>query len=233
VPDPHAGAPGALPRRVAAGGAPPPVALGRLPSGPRDTSGGALAPYEYLLPLVSVLVGLALADLLTSVHRLLRARRLVRWDWLPMAAALLAALLILDLWWGFYGHLGRESITFASFLPAFAQLTVLFLVSAAVLPDRIPTEGLDLRAFYDANRVYVWTLLAAYLAIILAYNASVYQPRGAGPIAAALDFLPNLLTLGLLIGLAATRRRMVHAVGLFLLLAVAILSWWGRQLGPL
>jgi hypothetical protein len=191
-----------------------------------------LAPYEYLLPLVSVLVGLALADLLTSVHRLLRARRLVRWDWLPMAAALLAALLILDLWWGFYGHLGRATVGFGAFLPAIAQLTVLFLLTAAVLPDRVPPEGVDLRAFYEANRTYFWGLLAGYLVIILAYNASVYQPRGVGPLAVALDFLPNLLLLAVCVGLAVTGRRTLHSVALAVLLAVSIAAWWGRQLGP-
>jgi hypothetical protein len=191
-----------------------------------------LAPYEYLLPLVSVLVGLALADLLASVHRLLRARQRVRWDWLPLAAALLAALLILDLWWGFYGHLGMATVKFGAFLPAIAQLTLLFLLTAAVLPDHVPPEGVDLRAFYDSNRAYFWTLLAGYIVIILTYNASIYQPRGTGPLAMALDFLPNLFLLAVCLGLAVTGRRTLHAVALVLLLAVSFVTWWGRQLGP-
>jgi hypothetical protein len=191
-----------------------------------------LAPYEYLLPLVSVLVGLALADLLTSVHRLLRARKRVRWDWLPLAAAVFAALLILDLWWGFYGHLGRASITFGSFLPAIAQLVVLFLLTAAVLPDRMPEEGLDLRAFYETTRAYFWLLMVTYMVLIVAYNVSVYQPREAGTVAAVLDFLPNLLLLGLFAGLATIRRRAFHAVALVFLLGWLLLHWWGRQLGP-
>ena len=57
-----------------------------------------MSPFEYLLPLISVLVGLAVADLATSLHWLLQARRRVQWDWLPLLAAILAVLAVLDLW---------------------------------------------------------------------------------------------------------------------------------------
>jgi hypothetical protein len=62
-----------------------------------------MSPFEYLLALVSILIGLAIADLSMSLHRLLRARHHVKWDWLPLAAASLVMLLILEFWWIFYG----------------------------------------------------------------------------------------------------------------------------------
>ncbi|CAN5637900.1 hypothetical protein BH23BAC4_BH23BAC4_07100 [soil metagenome] len=180
-----------------------------------------------------MLVGLGLADLLMSVHRLLRARRIVRWDWLPLAAALLAALLILDLWWGFYGHLGMATVTFGAFLPAIVQLIFLFLLTAAVLPDRVPPEGLNLRAYYEGNRTYFWVLLAGYIVTILTYNASNYAFGGTAPLAVLRDFLPNLFLLSLCIGLAVSGRRAFHAIALLFLVAVSIAMWWGRQLGPM
>jgi H+/Cl- antiporter ClcA len=61
-----------------------------------------LSPFEYLLALVSILIGLAVADLSSSLHRLLRARRRVRWDWLPLAGAFLVILLILEFWWNLW-----------------------------------------------------------------------------------------------------------------------------------
>ena len=60
-------------------------------------------PFEYLLPLISVIVGLSITDLATSLHRLLRARRRVEWDWLPLATALLALLMVLNAWWDSIG----------------------------------------------------------------------------------------------------------------------------------
>lgn len=68
-----------------------------------------MTPFEYLLALVSILIGLAVADLATCMHRLLRARSRVRWDWLPLASALIVMLLILQFWWGFY-RLGTSPV---------------------------------------------------------------------------------------------------------------------------
>ncbi len=43
-----------------------------------------MSPFECLLALVSILVGLAVADLSISFHHLLRARHRIRWDWLSL-----------------------------------------------------------------------------------------------------------------------------------------------------
>jgi len=48
-----------------------------------------VSPFECVLPMVSILVGLAIGDLSLGLHRLLRARSRVDRDWLPLAAALL------------------------------------------------------------------------------------------------------------------------------------------------
>ena len=45
--------------------------------------------FEYITVLASIVVGLAIADLATSAHRLLRAGGRVRWDWIAPTAALL------------------------------------------------------------------------------------------------------------------------------------------------
>ncbi|MBC8451106.1 MAG: hypothetical protein H8D72_00190 [Planctomycetes bacterium] len=138
-----------------------------------------MSPFEYILPLVSVLVGLAIADLAVSLHRLLRARGRVQWDWLPLAAALLAVMAVLEVWWLFYGL--QEATTFNSlggFLPMTAQLILLFLLNAAALPDDVPDEGLDLRAFYVANSPYFWTLYGAYAGLAGLIRVGAYLTKG-------------------------------------------------------
>ena len=47
-----------------------------------------MTPFAYLLVLVSIVMSLAMADISTSLHRLLRARRQVRSHWLTPAAGL-------------------------------------------------------------------------------------------------------------------------------------------------
>ena len=195
-----------------------------------------MTPFEYILPLVSVLVGLAVADLAVSLHRLLRRRRRVRWDALPLATALLAVLAVLEVWWIFYD--AREAAYFTTlggFLPLAAQLFLLFLLNAAALPDDVPAEGLDLRAFYDANGPYFWSLFAAYIAFILVTRVVGFTgaglPEGTGAVQAALGLLPNVVLLVLFIALARVRRRAFHAVAVTALLGLFLAEWAGLRLG--
>jgi len=65
-----------------------------------------MGPFEYLLILAVVVLGLALSDLAMSVHRLLAAGKRVRWDWLAPLAALVAFLKIVTQWWVWFGAAG-------------------------------------------------------------------------------------------------------------------------------
>jgi hypothetical protein len=189
-----------------------------------------MSPFEYLLALVSILIGLAIADLSMSLHRLLRARRHVAWDWLPLAAALLVMLLILEFWWVFYG-LGTSPVfmTYGAFLLLGASLVSMFLLASAALPDEVPAEGLDLRAYYDSNARYVWTLFALFVMLMIAVEV-VADP--ADVLAAVLNVrtLLNLLLVALLALLAAVRHRRLHAILVPLLLGYLLWQWSGLHL---
>ena len=189
-----------------------------------------MTAFEYILPLVSVLVGLALADLAVSLHRLLRARRRVRWDGLPLAAALLAALTVLNLWWGLFSSQELAFYqTLGGFLPLAAMLVVLFLLNAAALPDAVPDEGLDLRAFYDANGPYFWSLYATLIAIVVVHLVAARLAEGlsVGP----RDYVNNLFLLGLFVVLARVRHRALHAVAVAVLLVLFLSEWTRMSLG--
>lgn len=195
-----------------------------------------MTPFEYILPLISVIVGLAVADLAVSLHRLLRARRRVRWDWLPLATALLAALALLEVWWIFYASQEADFFTtLGGFLPLAAQLVLLFLLNAAALPDAVPTEGVDLRAFYDANGSYFWTLYAVYVAFVITIKVvgivSTSTPGAMGMAHAALALVPNLVLLALFVILAKVRRRTLHVVVVLALLGLFLAQWSGLRLG--
>ncbi|PEN12709.1 hypothetical protein CRI94_11820 [Longibacter salinarum] len=199
------------------------------------TSESIVSPFEYLLPLTSVLVGLAIADLATSLHRLLEARRRVQWDWLPLLAALLALLAVLDLWWGFYGYTGRSEWEFAQFLPIFVQLVILFLLCASALPDEVPSDdGLDLHVFYQSNGSYFWFLYAAYIFSILAQDAFTYAasglPEQMSTVSVLAGSIPNLLLIALFVGLALVHRRWLHMVAVPGLIVYQIVEWSGRVL---
>lgn len=191
--------------------------------------------FDYILPLVSVLVGLALADLAISANRLLRARRRVRWDGLVVALAMLTAMMVLNFWWSLYSRQGFEGYaTFIGFLPVVASLLVLYFLCAAVLPDEVPADGFDLRAFYEENAGYVWTLFGAYVLTLMidrAVRTAAGLPPGIGSVgevaASVLFEVPYLILCGVAV---AVRRRWVHVTVLVLIVGSLVSFWAGLRL---
>lgn len=193
-----------------------------------------MTPFEYLLSLISVLVGLAIADLVTSLHRLLRARERVRWDWLPLAAALLAVLAVLEFWWVFFQQQEMELgglARIAGFLPVAGQLVLLFLMNAAALPDEVPAEGLDLSAFYEEQRSYFWGLYALYIASVITLRVATLVGAGWEAGDWLVSVLPNAVVLASFVALALTGRRWLHTAIILLWLVVFNVNWWRLTLG--
>ena len=190
-------------------------------------------PFAFLLPLVSVLVGLAVTDVAKSLHVLLRARRRVRWDALPLVAAFVAVLTTFNLWWRLFGSADPAPyLTLGGFLPLAAQLLVLYLLNAAALPDEVPPDGLDLRAFYEANAPYFWTLFGVHVVILV--GVRTVQFASAGPTADGAGFagllLTNLAALASFVVLATVRRRWVHVATVAVLVVLAFTGWSGLTL---
>lgn len=190
-----------------------------------------MSAFEYLLPFVSILVGLAVADLSVSLHRLLRARRRVRWDWLPLAASALVLLLILQFWWSFF-HFGQGDLwsRYGPFMLLTVSLVSIFLLASAALPDEVPETGVDLRAYYLENGPYFWGLFAAFMVLATVTNGLPVFGR-IPPAELVASLVPNLILVVLLGSLAVVRSRLYHAVLVLFLLVMLGLHWSQLQLG--
>lgn len=184
---------------------------------------------EYVSVLVSIVIGLAVADVLASLHRLLRARSRVQWDWAaPLATALVLMLLVM-MWWSFYRP-DDTTPTIGDFLPSFVLLVLLFLLAGAALPDEVPPAGLNLRAYYDSNGSYFWTLFAATLAWVLLTEIVGGLVQGSGIAPLLRSNLVDFAVLAVFVSLIFVRRRWWHAVA-FVLLASGPIGWVARSLG--
>jgi len=184
-----------------------------------------MSPFEYELILVTIIVGLAITDKLVSLHRLLRSRTKVRWHWLPLVAALLVLLTLLQFWWGFY-RLGRTEIwgQYGAFLLLLLQLILMFLLACAALPDD-EREGADLQAYYAHNRRYFWTLFSLVALMATVTNLVGTTPR-ALPSILLHKGIPNALYIAVMLTLAFVRAKPVHYVLVPLLLLVMLVGWF-------
>jgi hypothetical protein len=173
---------------------------------------------------VSIVVGLALADMAHSLHRLLRAGRRVRWDFLTPMTALLVTASVVNVWWTADLVFGK-ALTLAAFLPNLASLAALFLLASATLPDEVPAGGLSLRNYYLDNRRYFWGLFILWVLALVINEAmtSAAQGRKGDEILRAVG--PNLPFLPLFGLLMWIRRPWFHTVTLAFCLVVVVGSW--------
>lgn len=136
---------------------------------------------EYVLSLMAIISGLAITDLISSLHRLLRARKRVRWDWLPLVVAMFTAMALTVSWfvsWQVNAVQNYNPPFWRFFFLTLGQLVPLYLAAAAALPDEVPAEGLDLKQFYAENSRYVWGALTAMMLMFMITGSVLQLLRG-------------------------------------------------------
>ena len=179
--------------------------------------------FGYLAAFVTIVLALGLTDLLTSLHRLIRHARIVRWAALPLTAA---TLILLALFSEFFTIWQLTLVNEISFIGLFVHLLptfFVFLAASAVLPDAIEGEAFDLDAFYFDTRRYL------YLTLGLAFACDA--PRAMLADSSDLEgvllgiALPTLVVASVFVAMAVSRRRWVHWAGLTFVLAIVILNF--------
>ena len=189
---------------------------------------GGMSAFEYTSVMASIIIGLALVDVLVSLNRLIRAGGLVRWHWAAPVASALVVLTLIQVWWSLYSP-QDTGLTIGQFLPLLVELVILFLLAAAALPDEVSADGVDLKAYYHRNGPYFWSLFTAALAWPIIMDIIESATKGA-----VLDFLSGrLVDLGVLVVFASLifiRRLWWHAIAM-LLLSAGPIGWLSRSLG--
>lgn len=185
---------------------------------------------EFLLGFVGIIIGLGVADLLTSLHRLLRAGRQVRWHWATPSLAILMLLVTLVLWWwSFLWFSEVRSATIADFIPKFLVLVVGFLMMASALPDDVPDSGIDLRQFYLSSRIHLWSLMSVTLGAVVVIYCVDHWSVGVTRLLAIT--WPSMVSFALAVVAASTARARVHAFAIGWILVVTIYNNLSMPIG--
>jgi len=167
-------------------------------------------------------VALAVADLLTSVHRLIRARDRVTWRLVPLLAAAFIFLTLMTEFFEIWRFTRFTHISFYGLLFNMSEPLLAFLAASAVLPDEVPPEGLDLNTFYFRERAYVWGALFLGLLANVAINLLERPARLDLAIADNQRFWAEMVAMAILIGLPIwSRSRWIHAICIAGLLLIA------------
>ena len=175
-----------------------------------------VTPFEHLTVLVSIVLGLGLTHLLSSLHRVIQASRHVRLYWLSLVWVVLIFVSQIEWWWAIFAQRQNMQWNFFYFLFVLLSPVSLYLASAFALPDIEPGESYDLREYYYDNRGWFFGTVAAgpaLDAIRRGIEAGTWRDFGAQS---------NAVSVVLLIVLCISRRPVVLAIvtmltgGLFL-----------------
>jgi len=176
--------------------------------------------FNYLAVLISIILGLGIAQLLTSVGRCIEQRKALR-SFLPaMIWAGILLLIHVQTWWSMFGLRSLPQWTFVQFIAVLLQPITLYLLAIVVLPGQSATS-LDLRANYFAQRSWFFGLLLALLVLSVVKDLVV---AGALPGGVNLAFHAALVAVSV-VALATARDRVHHALAA--LAAIAILAYVG------
>lgn len=135
------------------------------------------AATNHSVTLISIIVGLSLTALLGNLYRLIRERKRVAWDALPLAWSAFLLLFVLNYWWALVGGLaGSQRFTnVAEFGLLLAPPMLLFIACSAALPRFDAGEVFDMRSAYQNERRVLFLALALYQ---LSIWATIILTRG-------------------------------------------------------
>lgn len=123
--------------------------------------------FSYLSVLLSIILGLAITQILQGYRALILARHRVRGEGAALVWSGLLLLFATQAWWASFGLRDHQAWTFAGFAVLLLQMVLLYMMAAIVLPD-VRSEGVvDLAAHHAAHRRILFSLLLAVLAVSL------------------------------------------------------------------
>lgn len=176
---------------------------------------------DFIVGLLTIVTGLAICDMIVSLHGLLINRREVKWDWLALVSASYVLLAIINTWRmtyvGFQDAARGPAIWV--FLLILMQNVGLYLAARTALPDKVELgEPFDLGAYYDFIDRYLWSAIMTANVAYLALSILGLLTRGTLPYQNL--FIQILIGLPLILALVVWPNRKLHR------LAVPLLFVW-------
>ena len=177
--------------------------------------------FEFLMVLVSIIVGLGIAEVLTGIARQVRYRREIKWYWLHSCGVALVTVALLQSWWELWELRHTVEWVFYSMVLMLVSPAALYLIAHLAFPEG--GQATDMRVYYYDQMRPIW-----WFAVLSTMASVLFRPIAFGSSLVNLDnIVPSLLVAGF-IALAASRNAVLHSivVPLFLLLLIGDVLIW-------
>ena len=162
--------------------------------------------FSYLSVLLSIILGLAITQILQGFRDLMQARTRLRLYWPSLLWAILLLVICVQEWWAMFAWRTYQHWTFTGFSMMLAQTVATYLAAALVLPDVRGDEPIDLRAYYYANHHWFFAMGVITMLVSIGKDLVLNGHVPSPPI----DFIAQVVFI-VLLGLGAlTRREGLH-----------------------
>lgn len=178
-------------------------------------------PFDFVSVFYSVVLGVAVAQLMTGVARLVEQRHRVQSYWVHSVWILTLLLTDADNWWSLWDLREAKSWHIGGFLLLIGITAAIFIMTVLLFPrDPPPDESIDLRGHYYANSAVFLRTTAAACALSVVANWIYY------PVDTWLDpwlSIPGTIVLLCLI-VSTTQKPVLHAaLAVITLIGVAVI----------
>jgi hypothetical protein len=139
-----------------------------------------MGEFDYLSVLISIVLGLALANLLTGAAALIRARDRTKIYWPALAWMALLFLVAVQIWWQMFTMRAIAPWHFGAFLVVMMEPVLVFLLTAIIVPNVVDGSPVDLRASFYRERRWFFGVQIAAICISASKHMALYghPPRG-------------------------------------------------------
>lgn len=184
-----------------------------------------MSVFEFLMVLVSLIVGLGIAELLSGIARAIRNRNTIKLYWVHSLFVAIVFLALLQQWWEIWGLSTNEVWTFVGLLMMLGAPIGLFLISHLLFPEQM--ENANLKSYYfDKMKPGLW------IAVGTVVIASSFRPIVFGHNYFSIDNLSSIVLMIIFASMAFFRNQYFQAVMVIIILALLLMDifFYGAQI---
>jgi hypothetical protein len=161
--------------------------------------------FEFLMILLSLIVGLGMAEILSGIARFLKTNGVHKIPWIHFACTMAVFLALLQTFWESWGLRTIESWTFPALLLMLGSPIFLYLMAYLIFPEK-QTET-NLNDYYFKRARLLWPLAA--LTVIV---GTLFRPVAFGVPLWVPDNVSGIPILVVCTVLTVTKNRIVHHI---------------------
>ena len=175
--------------------------------------------FEFLMILISVVIGLALSEVLTGAASLLRVRDTVRFYWIHVVFQFGIFFSLLQQWWESWDIVNIDEIDLWSAILLLFPSIVLFLIAHLLFPRR--AEHVDLESYYFKQAPILWGLVIFGTVI-----GTFMLPAVEDESILIWSNISGLPMIAVCVVLATSDRRLTHSILVPIVMILVILDTW-------